>query len=210
MKKALIVVDLQKDFCVGGSLAVAETGEIYVNQVSDLIESDDYEEVALTQDWHPANHGSFAETHGAEVYSMGELGGQPQVMWPTHCVQDTDGAEFADNLSFEGKHGPVTVFYKGMDPDVDSYSGFYDNNKSNSSGLSEFLIENEITDVDVCGLATDYCVKFTALDAAAIENLNVTVLWGASRGVFMNDGDRQQTLADLEAAGVLVVGYDQA
>lgn len=181
MKNALLVIDVQNDFCPNGSLAV-EKGDEIIPLINDLIIEAFKEDtlVVATQDWHPENHGSFAATNKAPVFSMGTLNGKPQVMWPVHCVQNTKGAEFHPDLLTV-----PTVFCKGMDPTVDSYSGFFDNDGMNPTGLNDYLKLNGIETVTVVGIATDYCVKFTALDAAKL-GYKVNVVLKACRGVAPN------------------------
>jgi nicotinamidase/pyrazinamidase len=197
--KALLVIDVQNDFCPGGSLAVAGGHEIVpiINKMIELAYANN-ELVVATQDWHPANHGSFASNHGVPVFSMGTLNGKPQVMWPDHCIEGRIGAELHEELL-----DIPTVFCKGMDPTVDSYSGFFDNDGKNPTGLAEFLKKNDVTEVTIVGLATDYCVKFTALDAVKL-GFKVTVALAACRGVNLNDSVAL-AVTELENAGVEIV-----
>ncbi len=194
---ALIIVDVQNDFLPGGALPVSE-GDRVIPVANELM--DRFDLVIATQDWHPANHGSFATTHGRKVGEMIDLNGLPQVLWPVHCVQDTPGAEFALGLKTSGIH---RVFRKGTDPSIDSYSGLYDNGHRRSTGLAEFLKEQRVTDVYVLGLATDYCVKFTALDAAA-EGFKVHLIEDGCRGVNLKAGDVTAAIEEMKAAGVKV------
>ena len=157
--KALIVVDVQNDFVPGGALAVPE-GDRVVPLCNALANSFDL--VVATQDWHPADHGSFAANHpGRKVGEVIDLQGLQQILWPVHCVQNTPGAQFVHGLDTSRF---ARIFQKGTDPAIDSYSGFFDNGHRRSTGLGDYLRSNNVTDVYVCGLATDYCVKFTALD----------------------------------------------
>lgn len=173
--RALIVVDVQNDFCPGGALAVKGGDEI-VKGINEIME--DYDIVVATQDWHPANHGSFASTHNAAPFSMGELDGLPQVFWPTHCVQDTSGAEFHPDLDVSY----AKIIQKGQDPTVDSYSAFYDNGGKNPTGLAEYLSEMNVEEVEIVGIATEFCVKSTVVDALN-EGFRVSVLMDFCRGV---------------------------
>ena len=162
MKKALIVVDVQNDFCEGGALAVPEANSIipYVNL---LMEDTTYDEIILTQDWHPANHKSFASNNGRKVGEVINLNGLPQFMWSDHCVQGTSGAEFHPDLNTKN----VThIVQKGKNTEVDSYSGFQDNNHFMKTDLEDYLKFKDIEIVEIVGLALDYCVKYTCLDAA--------------------------------------------
>lgn len=161
MKKALIIVDVQNDFCENGALAVPNASEIipYINL---LTSQNEYDEVILTQDWHPANHKSFAENNGRQVGDSIILNGVPQFMWPNHCVQGTFGAEFHKDLNLD----KVThIVQKGKNVEIDSYSGFQDNNHFMKTDLDDYLKSKDIQMVEIVGLALDYCVKFTALDA---------------------------------------------
>lgn len=200
--RALILVDIQNDFCPGGALAVSE-GDRIVPIVNRLMKA--YDLVVATQDWHPPTHGSFASNHpGKQPGDMHELAGAPQVMWPDHCVQATPGAEFHPDLDMK----PVeAIFRKGTDPAIDSYSGFYDNGHAKSTGLAGYLKDKDVTEVAVVGLATDYCVKFTALDALA-AGFGVTLIEDAARGVNLSPGDVEKAVAELKAAGVRVVNSD--
>jgi nicotinamidase/pyrazinamidase len=167
--------------------------------------------VVATQDWHPADHGSFAANHpGRKVGDVIELGGLPQVLWPVHCVQNTPGAELHPALD---RSRLAAVFQKGTDPGIDSYSGFFDNGRDHpaggarATGLGDFLLKRQVTDVFVCGLATDYCVKATALDAAGL-GFRTHVIEDACRGVGLKPGDVAGAIAEMRAAGVVVVGSD--
>jgi len=199
MKTALIVVDVQNDFCPGGALAVPE-GNLVVPIINGI--APHFDLVVATQDWHPADHLSFAANHpGREVGEVVELGGAPQVLWPVHCVQGSAGAEFATGLATERF---ARVFRKGTDRTVDSYSGFFDNDHAHATGLDAWLAEQGVEAVTVCGLATDYCVKFTALDAHAL-GLPTTLVRDACRGVNLAPGDAERATAEMAAAGVTIV-----
>lgn len=196
--RALIVVDVQNDFLPGGALAVPE-GDAVIEAINVLMESFDL--VFATQDWHPADHGSFAANHpGRRIGEVIDLNGLQQVLWPVHCVQNTGGAEFAPALRFARFDN---VFRKGTDPAVDSYSGLYDNGHRHSTGLAEALKARGVREVSVCGLATDYCVKFTALDALR-EGFDVTLIERASRGVNLTPGDVGAAIKAMREAGVKV------
>lgn len=164
MKKALIIVDLQNDFCEGGALAVPGANEIipYVNL---LMEENEYDQIILTQDWHPADHKSFASNNGKKVGDNIILNGIPQHMWPDHCVQGTFGAEFHKDLN---RDKVSHIIQKGTNVDFDSYSGFQDNNHFAKTGLDDFLKYHDIQLLEIVGLALDYCVKYTCLDAAKL------------------------------------------
>lgn len=160
MTTALIIVDMQNDFLPGGALAVAGGDEI-IPEINRL--SIEYDLVVATQDWHPHNHGSFASQHeGARPFEMGQLDGMPQVMWPDHCMQGSFGADLTRELDQERVEA---IFRKGMNPEIDSYSAFFDNGKLKATGLEGYLRGRGVTEVHICGLAADYCVWYTAKDA---------------------------------------------
>ncbi len=197
--QALLVVDIQNDFCPGGALAVAE-GDRVVAPANRLMAA--FQLVVATQDWHPANHGSFAANHpGHQPGEVIDLHGIPQILWPPHCVQDTPGAAFHPALD---RARISAVFPKGTDPRVDSYSGFFDNDHRHATGLADYLKERGVTEVAICGLATDYCVKFTACDALAL-GFGVTVVTDACRGVNLQPDDSAKALAELAAKGARLV-----
>ncbi|MCY1054369.1 MULTISPECIES: bifunctional nicotinamidase/pyrazinamidase [Nannocystis] len=193
--RALILVDIQNDFLPGGALAVPE-GDRVIAVANALMPR--FPLVVATQDWHPPDHGSFADNHpGRAPGEVITLAGLQQVLWPTHCVQGTRGAEFAGALARE----PVAqIFVKGVDPEVDSYSGFFDNGRRRSTGLGEYLQAHGVREAVVLGLATDYCVKFTALDALSL-GLQTTLVEDGSRGVELQPGDVARALAEVRAAG---------
>jgi nicotinamidase/pyrazinamidase len=194
--KALILVDLQNDFLPGGALAVPN-GDAVIPLANRLQPA--FPLVAATQDWHPPDHGSFAANHpGRKVFEQIELNGLPQTLWPAHCVQGTAGADLAPGL--ERDH-IAKVFPKGTDPAIDSYSGFYDNGHRRATGLGDWLKNNGVTEVFLCGLATDYCVKFTALDAVSL-GFKTHLIEDACRGVNLNPGDVAQALQEMQTAGV--------
>ncbi len=201
MRHALILVDLQHDFLSGGALAVPDGNAVLAPAAAE-VNSGRYDFVVATQDWHPPGHESFASAHdGGIIGTLVQLHGLPQVLWPDHCVQETDGARLHPSVPVDKVDA---VFQKGTDPSVDSYSGFYDNGRRHDTGLSAWLKARDVSAVTVLGLATDYCVKWTALDAAA-EGFSVRVLTDASRGVELNAGDVDRALAELRQAGVEVV-----
>ncbi len=197
--KALILVDLQNDFLPGGALAVPEGDEVV--PVANLLQLH-FDRVVATRDWHPADHGSFAANHpGREPGEVIELGGRPQVLWPVHCVQGTPGAELAPGLE---RAKIEKVFFKGVDARVDSYSAFFDNAAERSTGLGEYLRRTGVDRVYVMGLATDYCVKFSALDAVKL-GFETFVVEDGCRGVDLEAGDSERAFETLRRAGVRVV-----
>jgi nicotinamidase/pyrazinamidase len=193
--EALIVIDVQNDFCPGGALAVAGGDEIIL-RINGLMER--FATVVLTQDWHPANHSSFAANHpGAAPFSLTEMPYGPQVLWPTHCVQGTPGAAFHAALRTDPAQ---LVIRKGFRPSVDSYSAFFENDHATPTGLEGYLRSRGVTSLTFVGLATDYCVAYSALDAARL-GFRATVLMGACRAIDLN-GSLAEANAKLRAAGV--------
>lgn len=194
--KALILVDIQNDFLLGGALAVPGGDEV-VPVANRLMR--DYELVVATQDWHPADHRSFASHHaGMSVGEVTTVDGLDQILWPDHCIQGTYGAELAAELNIGGID---RVIRKGTDRMIDSYSGFYDNDHRKPTDLGDYLKQRGVTAVDVMGLATDYCVKFTALDAVAL-GFETTLLTEGIRGVELMPGDCESAIAEMQNRGV--------
>jgi nicotinamidase/pyrazinamidase len=192
---ALIVIDVQNDFCPGGALAVTGGDEI-ISRINGLM--GDFATVVLTQDWHPADHASFAANHdGAEPFSLTQMPYGPQVLWPTHCVQGTKGAEFHKNLRTDPAQ---LIVRKGFRAGIDSYSAFFENDQTTPTGLEGYLRNRGVTSVTLVGLATDYCVAYSALDAARL-GFKATVLEGACRAIDLN-GNLADAQARMRAAGV--------
>src|SRR5262245_46572725 len=197
--KALILTDIQNDFIPGGALPVPDGDQIVpvANRLQRL-----FDVVVATQDWHPPNHGSFAANHrDKKPGDIIELDGLPQVLWPVHCVQNTAAAAFVRELETSRIAG---IFFKGTDPTVDSYSGFFDNAHRKATGLGQFLADRRIKEVYIAGLATDYCVKFTALDAADL-GFKTHIIEDACRGINLNPGDVDTALEELKRTGIAVV-----
>jgi nicotinamidase/pyrazinamidase len=196
---ALILVDIQNDFLPGGALAVPE-GDQIVPVVNRL--QPHFDLIVATQDWHPPDHGSFAANHPCcQPGEMIELHGLQQILWPTHCVQHTLGADFASGLD---RSGWDRVFAKGTDRTVDSYSGFFDNGHRQATGLGDYLRQKGVTEVYVVGLATDYCVKFTVLDALEL-GFKTNLIVDACRGVNLQPSDIQKAIDTMRAAGAEIV-----
>jgi len=198
---ALVIVDVQNDFCPGGALPVPEGDRVVpvINAIQPR-----FPLVVATQDWHPPGHVSFAATHGRKPGEVVEFGGLQQVLWPVHCVQGTPGADFRQDLD---RSRWARVFQKGIDPHIDSYSGFFDNGRRRSTGLEDFLREKGVSRVFVCGLATDYCVRWTALDARAL-GFETLVVEDACRGVELQPGDVARALGEMAAAGARIIRSD--
>jgi len=193
---ALILVDVQHDFLPGGALAVTQGNEI-LPIIASL--QPHFEHVIATQDYHPANHGSFAVNHaGAQPGQQIVLEGLPQILWPAHCVEGTSGADFPATLD---RSQWRAVFQKGTNPLVDSYSGFFDNARRGDTGLRSYLLLEGVTRVCIVGLALDYCVKYTALDAISL-GFKTLVFTDATRAVNLRPEDGQRALQELLAAGV--------
>ena len=201
MKKALIIVDVQNDFCEGGALAVPGANEI-ISYINLLMEENEYDKIVLTQDWHPANHKSFASTNGKKVGDTIILNGIPQFMWPDHCVQGSFGADFHQDLD----RSKVThVVQKGKNVDFDSYSGFQDNNHFMKTGLDDYLKYHDIQLVEIVGLALAYCVKYTCLDAA--QNGFITCLhFNGTKAVNVKPENAKDTIYQLLENGVTILG----
>ncbi|MGC9368586.1 MAG: bifunctional nicotinamidase/pyrazinamidase [Paracoccaceae bacterium] len=195
--EALIVVDVQNDFCPGGALAVPGGDEV-VPEINALL--DDFHLRVFTQDWHPADHSSFASNHpGRKPFEVIDMPYGGQVLWPDHCVQDTEGAAFHPDLdTAKADH----VLRKGFRPEIDSYSAFFENDRETETGLDDFLRERGITAVTIVGLATDFCVQYTALDAAKL-GYKVTVLEHACRGIDLDGSLEEAREAMLDANVVL-------
>jgi nicotinamidase/pyrazinamidase len=197
--KALILVDIQNDFLPSGALPVPD-GDAVIPVANTL--QPRFDLAVATQDWHPADHASFADNHlGRQAGDIIQLADLDQILWPRHCVQETLGASFAAGLDLDGI---ARIFAKGTDPLIDSYSGFFDNGYRKQTGLGAYLKEQGVTSVYVMGLATDYCVKFTALDARRLE-FETFVITDGCRGVELQEGDVERAIAEMEAAGVICI-----
>ena len=199
--RALLLIDIQNDFLPGGALAVTEGDKVIPVANALSARGDLFPVVVMTQDWHPASHRSFASNNGVAVGSVGELEGLPQVMWPDHCVQGTLGAEFDTRLDVRNV---AHITRKGQDPAVDSYSGFFDNGRRHATDLADYLRERGVDEVFVLGLATDYCVKWTALDAVSLGFVTHVVVDGC-RGVALSPEDIPKAFEEMLAAGVTMV-----
>jgi len=201
-KTALIIVDLQYDFMPGGALATSGGDELpaLINRLQDK-----FDLIVATQDWHPPGHGSFASVHpGHEPGDVIDLNGLQQILWPDHAVQGTHGAELVADLD---QQRIAHIVQKGTDPGVDSDSGFYDNGHRVDTGLDAYLKSQGVTRVYVVGLALDYCVKYTALDAER-AGYDTTLIADASRAVNLEPGDGADAIATMRAAGINVIDAD--
>jgi len=194
-----VIVDLQNDFLPGGALPVPGGDEI-VSMVYGLEQNFDL--VVATQDWHPPNHGSFAASHPShKVGDIIELDGLDQILWPVHCVQNSEGADFAPGLKTENIQ---KIFRKGTDPAIDSYSGFFDNGHRKVTGLEEYLRSKGVDRIFLIGLATDYCVKFTALDGVE-TGFETYVIQDATRAVNLQSDDFDKAIGEMNERGVRIV-----
>lgn len=195
MSNALIVIDMQVDFCPGGALAVPG-GDQLVAPINAMM--GDYDAVILTQDWHPSDHASFADNHpGAAPFSLTQMSYGPQVLWPRHCVIGSPGAGFVPDLDTATAD---LVLRKGFRPEIDSYSAFFENDRSTATGLAGYLRERGLRHLTFVGLALDFCVAWSAIDAVRL-GFEATVVEGACRAIDL-DGSLEQARVDLRAAGV--------
>ena len=198
MTEALIVIDMQYDFCPGGALAVEE-GDAIVPGINALI--DEFPAVILTQDWHPAGHSSFASSYKDKApFETVEMSYGTQVLWPDHCIQGSDGAAFHEGLDTDSAD---MIVRKGFNPSIDSYSAFFENDHETPTGLHGYLQTRGIETLTMVGLATDFCVNFSAVDAAKL-GYDVTVLTELCRGIDL-DGSLAAALEGMKGAGVKVV-----
>ncbi|MDH2328217.1 bifunctional nicotinamidase/pyrazinamidase [Cereibacter sp. SYSU M97828] len=193
---ALIVIDVQNDFCPGGALAVTD-GDAVVPRLNAMME--EHPVRVLTQDWHPANHLSFAENHAMEPYGTIHMPYGPQVLWPAHCVQGTKGAAFHPDLATDRAD---LILRKGFRAAIDSYSAFYENDQKTSTGLEAYLRARGVSSVTLAGLATDFCVAWSALDAVGL-GFDVTVRMGACRAIDLN-GSLAAACDKMRAAGIVL------
>jgi len=189
--RALICVDAQNDFMPNGALPVTE-GDKIVSIINGI--RDKFDVVVFTQDWHPTGHCSFVEQGGP---------------WPIHCVASSLGARLHKDLIVKDGAADLDMFlYKGTNVDVDSYSGFWDNERKTNTGLADRLRDRNVDEVYICGLATDYCVKFTALDAVDAK-IKTTLILDACRGVNVNPGDVDKAIDEMRAAGITIINSDK-
>ncbi|MFN3966649.1 MAG: bifunctional nicotinamidase/pyrazinamidase [Endomicrobiia bacterium] len=200
-RNALIIVDVQNDFCPGGALAVPEGDKIIpvINKISSK-----FYKVIATQDWHPSNHISFAKTHNKKLYEKIKIGNIEQTLWPEHCVQGTPGANLHKDLNLNNVQ---LILRKGTNPDIDSYSAFLENDRKTETGLHYYLKGLKIKNIYVCGLATDYCVYFTALDGIKF-GFKVSVIIDASKGVNVPEGNVEKAIEDMKKRGIKILIHE--
>ena len=199
--KALILVDVQNDFMPGGSLAVHQ-GDAILPLLNDLVHYP-FDVIVASKDWHPTNHGSFAQNHNKQPGDHIKLAGLDQVLWPVHCVQGTAGSEFAPGWDTTCVD---KIFYKGTDPVIDSYSTFFDNGHQKSTGLETYLREQNIKDLYIAGLATDYCVKYSVIDALQL-GFRTYVIADACKGVNLVAGDSKRALDVMVSIGAILLSF---
>jgi len=194
---ALIVIDVQNDFCPGGALAVGDGHEV-VPVINDLVGQ--FEHVVLTQDWHPEGHSSFASQHdGKDPFHTAEMPYGEQTLWPDHCVQGTSGADFHPELAWDKAQ---LIIRKGFRPGIDSYSAFFENDRTTPTGLNGYLRERGLTKLVLTGLATDFCVAYSALDAARL-GFDTMVVLDACRAIDLN-GSLADAMEQMRDAGVVL------
>ncbi|MFI0435336.1 MAG: bifunctional nicotinamidase/pyrazinamidase [Parachlamydiaceae bacterium] len=200
--KALLLVDLQHDFLPGGALGVNNGGAI-IPLINEMIHYP-FDLIVATKDWHPADHRSFASHHqGKKPGDIIHLGGIEQILWPDHCLQGAEGSEFApgwDTTKID------KVIYKGTDPFIDSYSSFYDNGHRKQTGLENYLREKGVQQLFIAGLATDYCVKYSVLDALKL-GFRTYVIVDACRGVNLDPQDSEKALQDMRKGGAVLLSF---
>ena len=183
MSSALIIIDMQNDFCHGGALAVKD-GEKLVEPINSAQEK--FDTIILTQDWHPEEHSSFASNNSAEVYSNIEMDYGSQILWPDHCIQGSKGANFHKNLNTNNSN---LILRKGCNPKIDSYSAFFENDKTTTTGLEGYLVKKEIKRLYLCGLAFDYCVFYSALDGINL-GFDVFVFQDLTKAINLNNSEK--------------------
>lgn len=201
--KALILVDIQNDFLPGGALAVPNGNEIL--PVIEKLTKLPFDFIIATKDWHPLDHVSFATNHNKAPGSKIKLGSMEQILWPVHCVQDTLGAELAS--------GPYTakismIFHKGTDKSIDSYSTFFDNGHMKSTGLADYLKKHHVKELFIAGLATDYCVKYSVMDALHL-GFKTYIVTDACRGINIKPQDSKKALDEMQTAGAILTSFKE-
>ena len=199
MTSALIIIDMQNDFCPGGALAV-KGGENIVEPINRAQE--EFDTIILTQDWHPKEHSSFATNHNAEAYSNMEMDYGSQILWPNHCIQGSEGANFHRNLNTN--KGDL-ILRKGCNPKIDSYSTFFENDKNTTTGLEGYLIKKEIKQLYLCGLAFDYCVFYSALDGIDL-GFDVFVFQDLTKAIDLNNS-KEIAKTTMTEKGIKLISF---
>ena len=192
--KALVIIDIQNDFLLNGSLEVPNGNEV-IEPINEIINN--YSLVVATKDWHPLDHVSFASNHlGKKIGDIIKVNNIDQILWPKHCVQESRGSDFPTTLNLEAINN---IIYKGTNSQIDSYSGFHDNGKINSTGLSDYLKTNNVTSIDCVGLVTEYCVKFTVFDSIE-EGFKTRVILNGIKGINLEESNR--ALKEMKSKGI--------
>jgi len=199
MNSALIIIDMQNDFCTGGALAVKD-GEKIIQCINDA--QKEFKTIILTQDWHPQEHSSFASNHGAKPYTNIDLQYGPQILWPDHCVQGSTGANFHRDLNTNKSD---LILRKGSNPKIDSYSAFFENDKNTTTGLEGYLIKKDIKRLYLCGLAFDYCVFYSALDGANL-GFEVFVFNDLTKAIDLNDS-KKNAKKSMTEKGIKLINF---
>jgi nicotinamidase/pyrazinamidase len=199
IKNALVIVDVQNDFIPGGALP-SLLGN-HVLPVANVVQKN-FDLIVASVDWHPAHHGSFASQYpDKKIGDVIDLHGIPQVLWPDHCVQNTFGAEFVRGLNTDRF---AKIFHKGSDPTIDSYSAFFDNEHRRATGLGDFLKEQSVTDIYILGIATDYCIKYSAIDALHL-GFKVHVIEDGCSGINLKPDDSKNAIEEIRTLGVKII-----
>ena len=192
--KALVIIDVQNDFLINGSLEVSSANDV-IEPINEIIKN--YTLVVATKDWHPLDHVSFVSNHpGKKIGDVVKVNNLDQILWPEHCVQESKGSDFPTTLNFEVIN---KIIYKGTNSLIDSYSGFYDNGKIHSTGLSDYLKENKVTSIDYVGLVTEYCVKFTVFDSIE-EGFKTRVILKGIKGINIEESNK--ALIEMKSKGI--------
>ena len=199
MSSALIIIDMQNDFCHGGALAV-KNGEKLVEPINDAQEK--FDTIILTQDWHPEEHSSFASNNSGEVYSNIEMDYGSQILWPDHCIQGSIGANFHKNLNTNNSN---LILRKGYNPKIDSYSAFFENDKTTTTGLEGYLAKKEIKRLYLCGLAFDYCIFYSALDGINL-GFDVFVFQDLTKSINLNNSEKLARKTMIEK-GIKLINF---
>ena len=201
MNSALIIIDMQNDFCTGGALAVKD-GEKIIKCINNA--QKEFKTIILTQDWHPKEHSSFASNHSAEPYTNVEMAYGPQILWPDHCVQGSTGANFHKNLNTNKSD---LILRKGSNPKIDSYSAFFENDKNTTTGLEGYLIKKDIKRLYLCGLAFDYCVFYSALDGVKL-GFEVFVFQDLTKAIDLNNSKKIAKKSMIEK-GIKLINFSK-
>ena len=192
--KVLVIIDVQNDFLINGSLEVPDGNDV-IEPINEIIKN--YALVVATKDWHPLDHVSFASNHqGKKIGDVVKVNNLDQILWPVHCVQESKGSDFPTTLNIKAIN---KIIYKGSNSQIDSYSGFHDNGKIRSTGLSDYLKAKNVTSIDYVGLVTEYCVKFTVFDSIE-EGFKSRVILNGIKGINLEESNK--ALKEMESKGI--------